>query len=80
MAVNVQKSRLRETCQLRFKFLLLTPVTRQYSSNICLFFSKKKYKNTAAWRRLKMCFLMSAQTTEGEPALVIHRHKLLAPT
>lgn len=32
-----KKSRLRETCQLRFKFLLLVAVTLQYSSNICLF-------------------------------------------
>lgn len=31
-----KKSRLRETCQLRFKFLLLVAVTLQYSSNICL--------------------------------------------
>lgn len=75
MAVNVQKRRLRETCQLRFKFLLLISVTLQYSSNICLFYPKK-YKNTEAWWHLKMCFLMSAQTTEQEPALVIHHHKL----
>lgn len=40
MAVNVQKSRLRETCQLRFKFLLLIYVTLQYSSDICLFHPK----------------------------------------
>lgn len=45
MAVNVQKSRLRETCQLRFKFLLLISVTLQYSSNICLFYPKKLQKH-----------------------------------
>lgn len=47
MAVNVQKSRLRETCQLRFKFLLLIPVTLQYSSNICLFSPKTTLKHSS---------------------------------
>lgn len=42
MAVNVQKSRLPETCQLRFKFLLLISVTLQYSSDICLNYSTQK--------------------------------------
>lgn len=98
-----KKSRLHETCQLRFKFLLLVAVTLQYSSNICLPLHPplptyrsnnptkppptsppnpqiKATENTAACRHLKMCFLMSAQTAEQEPALVIHHHKLLVPT
>lgn len=76
-----KKSRLPETCQLRFKFLLLISVTLQYSSIICLFYpNKKKCDNKGARRHLKMCFLMSAQSTEQEPALVIHHHKLLVLT
>lgn len=80
MAVSVQKSRLRETCQLRFWFLLLVPVTLQHSSDICLFYPKKSTKKRGKHGSLvtsEMCFLMSAQTTEQEPALVIHHHKLL---
>lgn len=52
MAVNVQKSRLRETCQLRFKFLLLVSVTLQYSSDICLFSPKstKTQKPGDIWK------------------------------
>lgn len=47
---------------------------------IFVYSTPKNYKNTEAWWHLKMCFLMSAQTTEQEPALVIHHHKLLVLT
>lgn len=43
-------------------------------------YSSPKNKNTEAEWHLKTCFLMSTQTTEQEPALVIHQHKLLALT